>query len=237
MGIAHICARGEASVVATNKSAIDTERFRLRNFVEKLVDLGECDVRNEPSDLIDVGGVLDGNPHAVHFKSVGPEKAELVGNVMGSRRRLARALDTDERGLLGTLNRRLNHLHPPVKVSSQQAPVQQVVLKGDDADLCALPVHLQHGADGAPYISAGIDYALFPGTGFTNVGCTRIMLRGPRQAGVDLIAPSDMRAIYLDYAARKEPVPVAYTVGAHPADFLAAMVALPGVNELDILGA
>ena len=218
-------------------AAIDTERFRLRNFVQKLVDLGECEVRGEPIDLVDIGAVLDGNPRAVHFKAAGPEHAELVGNVMGSRRRLARALDTDERGLLATLNARLNRLHPPVKVSSQQAPVQQVVLKDDDADLTALPVHLQHGADAAPYISAGIDFALFPGTGFTNVGCRRIMLRGPRQAGVDLIAPSDMRAIYLEAAARHEPVPVAYAVGSHPADFLAAMVALPSVNELDIVGA
>ena len=42
---------------------------------------------------------------------------------MGSRKRLAQALDTDERGLLGTLSARLNTLHPPVKISSQQAPV------------------------------------------------------------------------------------------------------------------
>ncbi len=197
--------------------AIDTERFRLRNFVEKLVDLGECEVHDAPIDLIDVADALDGNPQAVLFKAAGPEKAEIVGNVMGSRQRLARALDTDERGLLGTLMARLNRPHPPVKVSSQQAPVQQVVLKDDDADLTALPVHLQHAADGAPYISAGIDYALFPGTDLTNVGCRRIMLRGRRHAGVDLIAPSDMRAIYLEGAARKEPVPVAYTVGSHPA--------------------
>ncbi len=217
--------------------AIDTERFRLRNFVEKLAALGECEVHDAPIDLVDVGGVLDGNPRAVHFKAAGPEKAELVGNVMGSRKRLAHALDTDERNLLSTLSQRLKKLHPPVTVSSQQAPVQQVVLKGDDADLCALPVHLQHGADGAPYISAGIDFALFPGTGFTNVGCRRIMLRGPRHAGIDLIAPSDMRAIYLDAAARNEPVPVAYAVGSHPADFMAAMVAMPSMNELDIIGA
>jgi UbiD family decarboxylase len=216
---------------------IDTERFRLRNFVQKLVDLGECDVHDKPIDLVDIGGVLDGNPRAVHFTAAGPERAELVGNVMGSRKRLACALDTDARGLLAALNARLNKLHAPVKVSSQQAPVQQVVRKGDDADLCALPVHLQHGADGAPYISAGIDFALFPGSGFTNVGCRRIMLRGPRQAGIDLIAPSDMRAIYLEAVARQEPVPVAYAVGSHPADFLAAMAALHSVDELDVIGA
>ncbi|MGH6676101.1 MAG: UbiD family decarboxylase, partial [Xanthobacteraceae bacterium] len=87
---------------------IDTERFRLRNFVEKLVDAGECDVREQPIDLVDVASILDGNPRAILFKAVGPEKAELVGNVMGSRRRLASALGTDERGLLSTLSQRLN---------------------------------------------------------------------------------------------------------------------------------
>src|SRR5580658_9487925 len=96
--------------------AIDTERFRLRNFVEKLVASGDCEVYEKPIDLIDVGAVLDGNPMAVLFKAAGPEKAELVGNVMASRKRLARALDTDERGLLATLNQRLNRLHPPAKV-------------------------------------------------------------------------------------------------------------------------
>jgi 2,5-furandicarboxylate decarboxylase 1 len=216
---------------------VDTERFRLRNFIDRLVENGECEVHDKPIDLIDVGGVLEGNPKAVLFKAAGPEKATLVGNVMASRKRIAQALDTDERNLLGTLSKRLNTLHPPIKVSSQQAPVQQVVLKDDEADLCALPVHLQHGADGAPYISAGIDYALIPGTGFTNVGCRRIMLRGPRQAGVDLIAPSDMRAIYLEGAAKKQPVPVAYAIGSHPADYLAAMTAIPNVDELAITGA
>src|ERR1700744_501301 len=131
---------------------VDTERFRLRNFIDRLVQSGECEVYDKPIDLVDVGNVLEGNRKAVLFKAAGPEKAELVGNVMASRKRIAEALDTDERNLLATLSKRLNTLHPPIKVSSQQAPVQQVVLKDDEADLCALPVHLQHGADGAPYI-------------------------------------------------------------------------------------
>ena len=77
---------------------IDTERFRLRNFVDQLVDSGECEVRDKPVDLVDVARALDGNPRAVLFKAAGPEKAELVGNVMGSRKRLATALGTNERG-------------------------------------------------------------------------------------------------------------------------------------------
>lgn len=215
----------------------DLDRFRLRRFIEQLVDRGECDVYESPIDLIDIAAVLDGNRRATLFKSAGSDKAELAGNVMGTRRRLALALETDERQLLATLNRRLENLITPIKVTSADAPVHQIVLRGNDADLCALPVHLQHGLDGAPYISASLDFAPFPGSGFTNIGCRRIMLRGPRQAGIDLIAPSDLRAIYLEAVARKEPLPVAYVVGSHPADYIAAMMALPSVDEFDVMGA
>jgi 2,5-furandicarboxylate decarboxylase 1 len=214
----------------------DTERFRLRNFVERLVQMGECEVHDKPIDLIDVAARLDGNPKATLFTAAA-DKQELVGNVMGSRRRLALAFDTDERGLLGALQERLKTPQKPVKVAAQDAPVQQVVRKGDEADLCALPVHLQHGEDGAPYISASLDFALFPGSGFTNVGCRRIMLRGPRHAGIDLIAPSDLRAIYMESVARKVPLPVAYAVGSHPADFMASVTATPPMDELEVIGA
>ena len=74
----------------------DTEKFRLRHFVERLVQQGECMVHDAPIDLIDVGAMLEGNPKAVWFKDVGPEHAQLVGNVMGSRKRLAMSLDADE---------------------------------------------------------------------------------------------------------------------------------------------
>ena len=48
----------------------DTEKFRLRRFVEKLVQQGECVVHDAPIDLIDVAAVLDGNPKAVWFRNV-----------------------------------------------------------------------------------------------------------------------------------------------------------------------
>lgn len=212
----------------------DTEKFRLRTFVERLIQSGECDSHDRPIDLVEVAAVLDASSRATLFTAVGPEKAKLVGNVMGSRKRLALALDTDEAGLLAELNRRLARPFAPVKV--EKAPVQDVVLTGDDADLCALPVHLQHGEDGAPYISASMDFAHFA-DGRTNIGCRRMMLRGPREAGIDMIAPSDLRAIYLEAAARKEPLPVAFTVGSHPADFISAMTAIADMDELEVMGA
>ena len=215
----------------------DTEKFRLRHFVEKLVQEGECVVHDDPIDLIDVAAVLDCNPNAVWFRAVGPEKTELVGNVMGTRRRLAAALDTDEAGFPALLRERLRHPLAPIEVPSSQAPVHEVVLTGEEADLTTLPVHLQHGLDGAPYISASIDYARDPKSGFTNIGCRRLMLRGPRAAGIDLNAPSDLRALYQSAVAKGERMPVAFTVGSHPADFLAAVASTPPLDELEVVGA
>src|SRR6516165_5569002 len=191
----------------------DTEKFRLRRFVEKLAQEGECIVHDQPIDLMDVAAVLDCNPSAVWFRAVGPEKAELVGNVMASRRRLAAALATDEAGFPRVLRERLAHPIAPIEVASAQAPVHEVVLTASEADLTTLPVHLQHGLDGAPYISAGIDYAR-DANGSTNIGCRRLMLRGPRSAGIDLNAPSDLRALYQAAVARGERLPVAFAVGS-----------------------
>ena len=108
----------------------ETEKFRLRQFVERLVQQGECIVHDAPITLIDVGAVLEGNPKAVWFKDVGPEHAQLVGNVMGSRKRLAMSLDADEGTFAKVLRERVAVPHAPIEVPSAQAPVHQVVQIG-----------------------------------------------------------------------------------------------------------
>ena len=91
---------------------------------------------------------------------------------------------------------RIERPFAPVEVSSAQAPVHQVVLTGSEADFTRLPVHLQHGEDGGPYISAAIDITRSFERQDRNVGYRRLMLRGPTEAGVDLTAPSDLRVKY-----------------------------------------
>jgi len=86
----------------------------------------------------------------VLFRAAGPEKAELVGSVMGGRARIAAAFGVKPAGLLQEIQRRLRNKPDLVDVSRAEAPCQQVVLTGDDADFTKLPVHLQHGADGGP---------------------------------------------------------------------------------------
>src|SRR5215468_10638413 len=212
----------------------DLDRFRLRRFIESLTGTDELERRDAAVDLADIAKVLDGNPRAVHFLAAGPEQQELVGNVVSSRTRIARAFGVAPERLAAEIGRRLANTPQIVEVSRAQAPAQEMVLIGEEADLTALPVHLQHGLDGAPYISASIDYAVDAKTGWTNVGIRRLMLRGRRKAGVDLVSPSDLRALYEASAAEGKPLPVSFVVGAHPIDHIAAMMRMP-VDELGIV--
>lgn len=216
---------------------IDTESFRLRSFVERLVAAGECVIHDAPIELVDVAAVLDAEVRAVWFTQVGAERAELVGNVMGSRHRLALSLGTSFAEFPKVLRERLAKPIAPIEMSRAQAPVQEIVLTGAEADLTALPVNLQHELDGAPYISSSIDYALDTVTGWTNLGCRRMMLTGRATAGVDLNAPSDLRALYARAVEKGENMPVAFTVASHPADFLAAVAVTVPMNEFDVIGA
>jgi UbiD family decarboxylase len=217
----------------SNSQAADFDRFRLRRYIEALSST-ELETRSEPVDLAGIAEVLEGNTKAVLFTSAGPEKAELVGNVMGGRTRLAAAFGVKPSGLLQEIQRRLRTKPEIFEVSRIEAPCQEVVLTGDDADVTKLPVHLQHGADGGPYISASIDYVIDPKTGWTNVGLRRLMLRSDKETGVDLVAPSDLKAIYEANAAKGERTPVSFVVGAHPIDHVAGTMRLP-VDELGLV--
>jgi UbiD family decarboxylase len=219
---------------SARETGIDFERFRLRRFVEELRQAGELEVRSGSTELAEVAQGLEGNARAVLFERTGKEGAALAGNVMGGRARLARAFGVAPDRLLAEVLRRLRTAPQIVEVPREAAPAQQVVLAGDQADLTALPVHLQHGMDGGPYISASIDFVVDPSNGWTNVGVRRLMLRGRREAGVDLNSPSDLRALYEAAAKRGARLPVAFVVGSHPVDYVAAVMRLP-VDELGLV--
>jgi 2,5-furandicarboxylate decarboxylase 1 len=212
----------------------DLDQFRLRTFLESLIGTDELEIREQATDLADVADALHGNGKAVWFRKVNGADLGVVGNVVGGRSRLALAMGVTPDKLLPEIQRRLGLSPELVELAQSEAPVQEVVLTGTDADLTKLPVHLQHALDGAPYISASIDYCIDPRTGVTNSGMRRIMLRGPQEAGIDLNAPSDLRAIYQASVARGEKLPISFVVGAHPIDTLSATMKIP-VDELGLV--
>jgi len=148
--------------------------------------------------------------------------------------RTAPAFDTTDEQLADSYFKRLSIPQAIVEIPSSDAPVHQIVIDGSDVDLTKLPFHPQHAFDGSSYISSAIDYTVDPVSGRRNVGCRRLSLRNRYEAGTNVTAPSDLKRLYTACVARRERLPVTFTVGAHPLDFFAATTRREG-DELALV--
>ena len=218
----------------THAAAVDFDKYRLRSFVERLIELGEVEIHDRPVPLTGLSPIIERTDKAVLFKKAGPEQVELVAKTAGNRKRLAAAFETSEDKLYDEYFRRLASPQPLVEVPSGDAPVHDIKITGKDVDLTKLPFHPQHAYDGSCYCSSAIDYTIDPATGRRNVGCRRLSLRNRYEAGTNVTAPSDLKRIYTAAVARGEKLPVTFTVGAHPLDFFAATTRQPG-DELALV--
>jgi UbiD family decarboxylase len=213
---------------------IDFDKYRLRNFVQRLIELGEVEIYDRPVPLTGLSPIIERTEKAVLFKKAGPEQLELVAKTAGNRKRLAAAFETTEEKLYDEYFKRLANPQPLIEVPSDEAPVHDIKISGKDVDLTKLPFHPQHAYDGSCYMSSAIDYAIDPATGRRNVGCRRLSLRNRYETGTNVTAPSDLKRIYTACVARGEKLPITFTVGAHPLDFFAATTRQPG-DELALV--
>jgi UbiD family decarboxylase len=213
---------------------LDFDKYRLRNFVDRLIDIGEVEVHDKPVPLTGLSAIIEGTDKAVLFKKAGPEQVELVAKTAGNRKRIAAAFETTEAKLYDEYFKRLANPQPVVEIPSADAPVHAITITGKDVDLTKLPFHPQHALDGSCYLSSAIDYTVDPATGRRNVGCRRMSLRNRTECGVNVTAPSDLKRIYMACVARGEKLPVTFTAGAHPLDFFAATTRLGG-DELKLV--
>jgi len=130
-------------------SEFDFEKFRLRTFVDRIVDLGEVNVIDSPTPLTKMSEIIESAPEAVLFKQAGPEGHEVIAKSMGSRKRVAAAFGTSYEDVHEEYHRRLANPKKAVEIPGDEAPVRQVVITGDDIDLTRLPFHPQHEFDGS----------------------------------------------------------------------------------------
>ncbi|MFZ3361688.1 MAG: hypothetical protein WA177_23325, partial [Xanthobacteraceae bacterium] len=108
----------------------DFGKYRLRNFVERLIELGEVEVHDRPVALTELSAIIERTDRAVLFRRAGPEQVELVAKTAGNRRRIAAAFETTEAKLYDEYFRRLGNPQPLVEVSSADAPVHAIKITG-----------------------------------------------------------------------------------------------------------
>jgi UbiD family decarboxylase len=142
----------------------------------------------------------------------------VVCNLTASRVLTARALDIDDhRTAARVFAERTARPLAPVVVGRADAPVQQVVLEGDAADLTALPALHQHTGDPGRYLTAAHATTVDPDSGIDNTAIQRCWIKTPRRMSWYPYPSSHNYRNLRKHWARGEPCPVAFWIGHHPA--------------------
>jgi UbiD family decarboxylase len=213
----------------------------LRSFLD-LADAHGCLVRlKQPVDAATEAGALlyelERHASVGIFEHIQDKDGRLVGNLMGRRDLLAAAMGVAPADLLTAFRERLQRRIPP-RLMEGPAPVQEVVLEGDAADLTRLPLIVHATRDAAAYITAGIVLAHDPRTGRRNVSINRMQLKGPRKMGIRMMPPQQLGIIQSHAEKDSQALPIAVAIGNSPLDLLAAATTLPfGDDELELAGA
>ena len=158
----------------------------------------------------------------------------VVANLLPSRALIAEALGVSEAGLGAHLQRALEApLEPRI---SGDAACQELVEEHPDLARLPIPRFFEH--EGGPYVTAGCIVARDPETGERNWSIARVRPLGGSRALVG-IAPNHHLAVAARAAReRGERLPIAVTVGNHPALLVAACLYLArGEDELRVAGA
>jgi 2,5-furandicarboxylate decarboxylase 1 len=126
---------------------------------------------------------------------------------------------------------------PAEVVSASEAPVKEVVLKGDKIDLGILPI-TRHGAlDSSKYLTVACTISKDPDSGIPNVGIYREEIKSKNQIGIGTHPGHHFGYIARRCAELGKPMEVAITLGHHPAVVLGAETkgALE-LNEFEMMG-
>jgi 2,5-furandicarboxylate decarboxylase 1 len=169
-------------------------------------------------------------------------KIPLVTNLFGSYESLGLAIDTDgaadKPAILKEYIRREMEKQPVRPVSASEAPVKEIILTGDQADLGLLPIPLHQEKDAGRYINIGCMICKHPDTGMPNIGVYRHQVRSGNTLGAMLVPMHHAAYIARRYAELGKPMEVVVIVGHHPAVVIGSCGRGGGLheNELEIVG-
>jgi 2,5-furandicarboxylate decarboxylase 1 len=203
---------------------VDPARFEVTAVLQRLEDLDR-----HPLVIFDRPLALDGQP----------ADQPLVSNIFATRQRCARALGlpASDAGLPLSLEyaRREARRVPPLVVAAADAPVKEVILRGDEVDLRRLPIVRHHRMDGGPYIDM-TPVMRDPVSGAYNIAFQRTQFKGPRKLGLHM-SPRHNWQIARTFEARDQPTPVAIVVSHHPAFFIGALNVSPfDADDYEVVG-
>ena len=205
----------------------------LRDIIEKFKSLGMITIEDAGTPIWKISPGLWDTEDAVIYNNVAGYPFPIVGNLCNTREKMAMCMDTTPEGMLQEYIKRTQNTHAPVTVDT--GPVKDVIYTGDAVDLSLFPMLLQHELDGAPYISAALDFARNDKGGH-NIGIRRLMFLSKNEVTFNATSPSDLKALMGKAREKKQNFEIAFAVGAHPLAYLGALTRMPIDDELSLIG-
>ena len=165
------------------------------------------------------------------FDKVKGTEFKVMSNLHASRNRLAMALGCGPREMQKKFLDAMENPIPPKEINT--GPCKDVILRGGDVDMRALPQIVHHGDDGGPYITAAISFARDPETGIYNCAYNRLMITGRDTTSIHLTLGKHLWEFHQVAEARGEPLPVAFAIGVHPTIALGCL-AIGSIDEDEV---
>src|SRR5688572_25247279 len=118
------------------------------------------------------------------FENVKGTRFPVLTNLHASRARLALAIGAAPEATQSSYVRAMERPIAPRVVAT--GPVKEVVLRGHDVDLGALPQILHHEGDGGVFLTSAISFAKDPTAETWNCAYNRLMLKGRDTTSIHL---------------------------------------------------
>ncbi len=183
----------------------------------------------------------------------------MLCNMMGSEKRLCRALRVENSGELSQkIERLLNEVKKPRTTLSDKLSIlpflssaakwfpkhkrrrgkcQEVVYQGDEVDLAILPILKTWPHDGGRFITLPLVHTTDPATGGRNVGMYRMQVFSKNSTGMHWHIHKTGESHYQEYKRRGQRMPVSVALGGDPAYTYCATAPLPeGIDEYILAG-
>jgi 2,5-furandicarboxylate decarboxylase 1 len=193
--------------------------------------------------------LINQNTHPIvlfkNTKTVNRDKSHfpVVDNVFATRELCALALDLppEKSGMeLGIeFSKREVQKVEPVVVNKKEAPVKEVIRRGDDVDLEDLPAGRYHEMDVGPYLTM-VDIMKGEDGSFYDVSFVKHLILDSKTMTVSLHHTIRKHLLYIleGNEAKNQPTPIILVLGHHPAFFLGAgAIREFGNNDYETIGA
>ena len=204
---------------------------------ELLADLSAHDQLyqiEQPVSLRHIPALIAQSNKALCFAHVSGYSMPVVSGLTNDRERLGIAAGVPFAEIERKVRLAMDKPIPPVIVD--EAPCQEVVLRGEDVDVTALPAPVFSELDGGPFITAGVVTARDPVYGL-NAGVYRLMIRDRQTVGIDIVTPNNLNTFCQRAFREGRSVPIGVSVGTHPYEIIASTYkAALGVDELALSG-